>query len=461
MDITNKLIDFALNTKIEDIPAAYFEVQKHSLIDALGCIQASTSQCAAFPAFIEYARIRDEKGPCKVFTTDMHVMPDTAAFVNASLSHAMDLEDTCQAATLHSNAVTTPALLALAQYKGNVGGKELLAALLIGSEIACRIAIASGEDLAKHGWHMPPVFGSYGATLAGCRLMGYSKEQTLDALAANSFSATGLSQFMDEKASLMRAVRDGFGARSAVQAILLAKNKSEIGYSQLFEGEKGFFKAYVKSGEFFIDKLTEDLGKKWYASELVIKFWPACLGCHTSIQATLEVMKENDLKLSDMQSVTMQGSEFIRSILVDPRDVKNRPVTGISAKFSLPYCMGIAAKRGRVLLSDFLPENIVDEDIYRFAESVDFSVNPEYNPRLKANFVDITYHTTKGDFFKHKEAALGDPSCPMSEEQFLEKFRSCTALSLNKYTEEQVTKLFNLLNDVENATTLEPIIDML
>ena len=460
MEITRKLIDFALNTKIEDIPENCFEVQKHSLMDALGCIEAATTQNPAFPAFAAYAREHGETGPCKIFSTDLKVQPDTAAFANAALSHSMDLEDTCQAATLHSNAVTTPALLALAQYKGGVSGKELLAALIIGSEIACRVSIATGEDLAKHGWHTPHVFGSYGAVLAGCRLMDYDYEQTLDALGANAYAATGLSQMMNDKNSLMRAVRDGFGAKSAVQAILLAKHRPRIGFEELFEGEKGFFKAYSRAG-CVPEKLSEDLGKKWYASELVIKFWPACLGCHTSIQSTIEVMKENDLKFEDILSVDMKGSEFIRSIVVDPREVKNRPVTAISAKFSIPYCMGLAAKKGRVVLSDFMPENLPNEDIYNFAERVNFSVEPEYAPRLKANYVDITYHTSKGDFFKHKEAALGDPSCPLTDEQFHEKFISCTDLSANKYTREEQERLIKLLDDVENAESLEPIIELL
>ena len=460
MNITRKLIDFALNTKIEDIPEACFAVQKHSLMDALGCIEAATTQNPAFPAFVAYAREHGETGPCKIFSTDLKVQPDTAAFANAALSHSMDLEDTCQAATLHSNAVTTPALLALAQYKGGVSGRELLAALIIGSEIACRVSIATGEDLAKHGWHTPHVFGSYGAVLAGCGLMGYDYEQTLDALGANAYAATGLSQMMNDKNSLMRAVRDGFGAKSAVQAILLAKHRPHIGFEELFEGEKGFFKAYSRAG-CVPEKLVEDLGKKWYASELVIKFWPACLGCHTSIQSTIEVMKENDLKFEDILSVDMKGSEFIRSIVVDPREVKNRPVTAISAKFSIPYCMGLAAKKGRVVLSDFMPENLPDEDIYGFAERVNFSVEPEYAPRLKANFVDITYHTSKGDFFKHKEAALGDPSCPLSQEQFHEKFISCTDLSANKYSRKDQERLIELLDNIEKSDDLNQLIELL
>jgi len=92
---------------------------------------------------------------------------------------------------------------------------------------------------------------------------------------------------------------------------------------------------------------------------------------------------------------------------------------------------------------------------------VNFSVEPEYAPRLKANYVDITYHTSKGDFFKHKEAALGDPSCPLTDEQFHEKFISCTDLSANKYTREEQERLIKLLDDVENAESLEPIIELL
>ncbi|MDO5331315.1 MAG: hypothetical protein Q4E99_01430 [Bacillota bacterium] len=172
-------------------------------------------------------------------------------------------------------------------------------------------------------------------------------------------------------------------------------------------------------------------------------------------------MEENNLTFSDMLSTHVKGSDFIRSIVVDPRDVKNRPVTAISAKFSLPYCMGLAAKKGKVQLVDFLPENIPDEDIYNFAENVIFEVNPELTEKWQGNFVDITFHTTKGDFSKHREAALGDPSCPLSDEQFAEKFRSCIALSANKYSEKEIEQLLSLLNNILYADSVLPLIEMM
>ena len=92
---------------------------------------------------------------------------------------------------------------------------------------------------------------------------------------------------------------------------------------------------------------------------------------------------------------------------------------------------------------------------------MNFSVEPEYAPRLKANFVDITYHTSKGDFFMHKEAALGDPSCPLSQEQFHEKFISCTDLSANKYSRADQERLIELLDNIEKSDDLNQLIELL
>lgn len=459
-NITRRLISFALETRAEDIPAEYLEVQKRSLTDAVAVMQAATGQSPVFPAFAGYAAAGRDCGSCTAFSLEGGYSPEMAAFVNGSLSHAMDLEDTCQAAALHSNAVTTPALMALAQYRGGVSGEELLTSLLIGSEIACRISIACGEDLSRHGWYMPPVFGAYGAVLAGCRLLGCSPEQALDALAACAFSISGSAQMIDDKRSQMRAVRDGFGARAAVQAVLLACQKPQIGFENVFEGQKGFFKAYARAG-CRPELLTERLGEHFYASGLVFKFWPACLGCHTSIQSTLEVMKENSLSFEDILSVRVRGSDFVRSIVVDPREVKNRPLTAISAKFSLPYCMGLAARKGRVELVDFQPENIRNEDIYSFAEKVSFEVNRELREKWQGNFVDIVFHTTKGDFMKHREAALGDPSCPLTAEQFADKFRSCMSMSANRYSEEETGRILSILEGFEKCVNVNELMKLM
>ncbi len=460
MGITKQVIEFALNTRSDQIPQKAIDEQKKSLLDAVGTMQAATTQSPSFKAFSEYALGQNGNGPCRVFGTGRNTDPVKAALANGALSHAMDFEDTCQAATLHSNAVTTPAILALAQYKGGVQGRELLDALVIGSEIACRLSVACVEDLVKYGWYMPPVFGAYGATLAGCRLLGLDYDQTLDALAACSYSATGSSQMMASKGSQMRASRDGFGAQAAVSSVLIAARSPGIGFEEVFEGKTGFFNAFATEKR-CPELLVKDLGYKYYASELVFKYWPACLGTHTSIMATLDVMEKNDLTYNDIISVDVKGSEFVRSIVVDPREVKNRPVTAINAKFSLPYCIGLAAKRRKVQLSDFLPKNIPDEDIFRISEAVNFTVNPEWTQKSQGNFVEIDFHTTKGDYHYYLEEALGDPKRPLSKAQLKDKYKSCIKMSANNYSEEDIERISDLIESLDKADDCNTLLEMM
>ncbi len=460
MEITKRLIEYALDTKFEDIPRSVIDVQKQSLVDAIGVMQAASTQSESCAAFLRYAREHGDSPRCTVISTGIKAAPETAALANGSLSHALDYEDTSSKATLHSNAVSTPALLALAEVKGNVSGKELLAALAIASDITCRLALACREDISKYGWYMPPVYGSMATVLAGCRLMGLSHAQTLDAIAHNLFQATGCSQLINSKKSTMRAVRDGFGARSAVTSVLMASYSTGAGFEEPFEGNKGFYAAYAKN-DCDLSVILDGLGEVYHGEELVIKFWPTCLGTHTGIQSIMEVMEENDLAFDDILSIHMKVSEFAKNVLFEPRSAKNRPESAINAKFSIPYTLGLAAKRKKVTLNDFTLENIPDEDIYAFAERVTYEVDPTLTKKFQTNFIHMSVETTKGHFEKYCEKAIGEPEHPLSEADFKEKFRSCMAMSAKKYSADDIEDIFAKLWNIDGCDDVSAVIDLL
>ena len=69
-----------------------------------------------------------------------------AALANGALSHAMDFEDSHDTAFVHSNAVSVPALLAVAEEIGGVTGKDLITAMVIASEMTCRLSGAQKEE---------------------------------------------------------------------------------------------------------------------------------------------------------------------------------------------------------------------------------------------------------------------------------------------------------------------------
>lgn len=66
---------------------------------------------------------------------DFMVPWPSAAFVNDTMGHVLDYDDTHDKADLHSAIMVVPAAFAIAQRRGKVNGKELITAVTLGWEI--------------------------------------------------------------------------------------------------------------------------------------------------------------------------------------------------------------------------------------------------------------------------------------------------------------------------------------
>src|SRR5205814_5147595 len=73
-----------------------------------------------------------------------------AALANGGLAHALNYDDSLAGLGLHLGVTSVPAALAMAERKGGVSGKELLAALAAGNEIMARLGRAT--DAAATGY---------------------------------------------------------------------------------------------------------------------------------------------------------------------------------------------------------------------------------------------------------------------------------------------------------------------
>ena len=67
--------------------------------------------------------------------------PGTAAWINGSISHAVEFDDIFRDAVYHPGCPTIAAALAVAEDRGSTGA-ELLKAITIGYEISTRIGVA-------------------------------------------------------------------------------------------------------------------------------------------------------------------------------------------------------------------------------------------------------------------------------------------------------------------------------
>lgn len=75
----------------------------------------------------------------------------SAAFANAVLIHALDLDDVYIPASLHVTSIIVPTMLTAAE-TGNVSGCDALAAMVMGIEVAGRLGIAGSTRRPRRGF---------------------------------------------------------------------------------------------------------------------------------------------------------------------------------------------------------------------------------------------------------------------------------------------------------------------
>src|SRR3546814_3282591 len=99
------------------------------------------------------------------------------------MAHARDYDDTHDAAVLHAGVSVVPAALAAADIAGRpVAGADLLAGLVAGLELICRLGMATGIGIIASGFIYSGLFGHFAATAAAARVLRLSPEATVNAM---------------------------------------------------------------------------------------------------------------------------------------------------------------------------------------------------------------------------------------------------------------------------------------
>ena len=127
-----------------------------------------------------------------------------AALANGALAHAFEMDNLTWPSTgVHPGATLLAAGLAVAQERG-IGGRELIAAFVAGSEVMIRIGRATHHSNEGRGFHAPGTTGPFGAAVACGRLMGFDAERMRNAL-----GSCGLARLRAAGVRALRHRRDG------------------------------------------------------------------------------------------------------------------------------------------------------------------------------------------------------------------------------------------------------------
>lgn len=450
--IAERFAQFAHDVRYEDIPDRVLRDLEWHILDSLGVCLAATR--LAYSRNLTAVLLADGgAGEATLFGSGRRVPARDAALHNGTLGHGIDWDDTHLEALLHPTATILPAVLAIAEQRGQ-DGKALLTALAIGAEAMIRIGLAGGLGLVGRGLHPTSMCGSFGVALAVSKLLGLSVEQTVSALGAAGGMTGGLHESVID-GSDNKCIHSAL----AVQAGVMAAELASVGFtgpSTIFEGQKGFFRAFADATE--LDVVTRDLGADWHAGRLAYKAYACCQGAHPAADCALMIVRDHGVDHRDIAGIKVWVGSRVGWTLCEPAEIKKRPPTAYGAKFSVPFVIATALVDGFVTLESFSEENIADPVRHALADKVSHVADPYYDVGMARRGRIVVRLRDGREIDVSTDACTGTPENPWKPEGIIGKFMALAAPVIGV---EQAARLAEIAPRTGQMTALTPLVQLL
>lgn len=456
MDLINNLVKNVIETGYEDLPPLAIEIAKKSVLDTLGCLILGSSTSEG-KSIVDFVRDYGGKKESTIMIYGGKVPAFHAVIANCTMARAMDFDDVFEGGkgkgvAGHIGATFMPVTFAFSEYaERKVSGKDFILANVLGSDIACRLRMSATK---YHGWQ-GETYAPFGVVATGGSLLGFDEEMMTNAMGIAYTQCAGSAQGYEEGASTV-PVQQGFGARSGVLAVILAQ-RGFTGSKNVLQGTYGFFSVYDRD-EYDADMVISELGKRFESAYVSIKPYPSGKGTHIPIDATMKIMKENKLSPDDIEEVIVNTSAFVYNAC-GKGDNKYNPQNVRDAHFSVPYAVANAAIRGGLELTDLTEEAIKDKDILNLCRRVKVIIDPDLDKiaTIPPNKVEIK--TKSGSSHEtYIEYVSGHPKKPMNMEQCIDKFNKCLTHSAIPIPEDNINKLIQLIDNLEELDDVREII---
>ncbi|MPM75456.1 hypothetical protein SDC9_122449 [bioreactor metagenome] len=254
--------------------------------------------------------------------------------------------------------------------------------------------------------------------------MGLTRDQLVDAAGIAFHQAAGNAQAHVDGA-LTKRMGPGFASYTGVHAARLA-HKGVRGARGVLEGVRGFYHQY-HGNHYSRELLLDGLGVRYAGPEVSFKPWPSCRGSHAAAQAALTLFKKHGVTMANVESVTVYNGPDDFQLLGAPLEKKQRPTTTVQAQFSNPWVVAVALVDKEVALRHFTPEALERADLREAAQRVRTVADPDLKksgggPSPTRVEVRLRDGRTLSETVAY---ARGEPSNPMSRDEFLQKFMDC------------------------------------
>ena len=425
--VADRLGEFAVELRPEAIPAALLRTAELSTLDFFGVVLAAGTKPAA-RIVADFAREQGGPAEATLIGTPDKVPVAAAVLANGTRAHAIELDDheAHMRSKVHPGVVVMPAAWAVAESVGGVSGLDLLTAVVVGYDVIGRLSAAANypDYLGKvKGFHTTGLFGSFAAAATAGRLLGLTAEQISSAFGICGSMCAGLQETVNAGA-MMKPFHAGWSAQSGVVAAQLAA-RGYVGPRSVFEGKRGFYRAYCGEGEYDLSIVAENLGTEFDIALIMYKPYACGGGIHPALTAIEQLRDAHGFGADDVERVDVRTSEHARDSFATPREVKIAPPSGSTAQHSLPFAAAVLLVDGVALIDQFTDEAVRRPEVLELAARVFVEGDPGLtsdDPEDEPADVTVTLRNGATHTLEVRNG-LGSLAVPMSEQQLIDKYR--------------------------------------
>jgi 2-methylcitrate dehydratase PrpD len=434
------LAHFIADTPWDAVPTAVREHGKLVLLDTLGVILAGSTQAEVAGA---RARLTATGGHGATIyapgtpTSD----PRTAAFLNGLAGRSIEMCEGHRYVSCQGAVQALPTALAGAEWLQR-SGRDALAALVFGYEVAARIGAGLTARPLAHQNGQAPLLGAVGA---GARVRGLNGEQTSLALRIGAILllTPGYTNAVAGATALnVAGGMSGFAGILAPELALAGVAAQPDAIDEAF--------AHLVGDGFRPEAVTEELGQRWEITRNYFRLRACCNPIYSALDALEDILAETAPSADSIARIEVATYRFAANMR------QPEPANDFAAKYSLPHAAAALILRGNAGYHAFTDGAVRDPAIAVLRRKVvvreDAALNASV-PRLKPARVTVTF-TDGRQVTRLRESARGDFQDPYREDEIRAKFRELAAVVLSPGAVTRVEELVDRIDELPRLSEL-------
>ncbi|NSL53176.1 MmgE/PrpD family protein [Calidifontibacillus erzurumensis] len=423
------VIDYIKNESIHRLNKTILASLKNALADVVASALAG-SATDAVKKVKQFSCNHWKEGESSIFLSSQKLSPIGAAFVNATMANALDIDDGHRLTKGHPGAVVFPAVLAAGE-DFHCSGEEFLTSLLIGYEVGIRAGIIAHK--VRPEYHCTGSWGALGATAGVSRILDLSKLEIGHAL--------GIAEYQSTYSPMMRCIEHpsmvkdgiGWGCMTGISASYLAKEG--------FTGIPSLF-SFDEAADF-----ANDLGVKYRVEELYFKPFACCRWAQPAIEALKMLMEQHPISSEEVMKIKIYT--FTESASLPTSKPRNTE----EAQYNLSFPLA-----SYLVFQEVGPDQVLNQldhpKVLEIMDRIEVNVSEQLNRKFpKKALSRIEVFMQDGTIYRSETLqAKGDWDFPLTIDEKKEKFFRLVEPLLGH---ERCKELYEMIYEIDKLPNLK------